>query len=210
MKRAVVDIETVLLESDLVSSDHSEEAEEDRKKAALNALTARIVCVGLVFTKGDYEAESAVALLSKDEKSLLRSFWALLAESRVSTFIAHNGLNFDLPFLWKRSVINGVKPSVRMDLRRYRSDFIFDTMAVWANWDSRNYASLDLLSRSLKVGEKSGSGDQVLELWKGEKYSDLGNYCLQDCWLTLGCYCKMNFQKLPVRVAVPEEIRILE
>jgi len=209
MNRAVIDIETVPIASNEDDCTASNVTDEQLKKAALDALSGQIVCIGLLLTK-EYDADSAVALVSTDERALLARFWSSLAQEKISSFVAHNGLNFDLPFLWKRSVIHNVRPSLNLDLRRYRTDLVFDTMAVWANWDPRNFPSLDALARSLGLGCKNGSGEQVLELWKTGMHAEIARYCLHDCWLTYGCYCRMNFKTPTPETSVPFQVEILD
>jgi predicted PolB exonuclease-like 3'-5' exonuclease len=200
MKRLVLDIETVPISNGVLSA-------EESKKAALDALTGRIVCIGLL-TVDEFRAQSAVAYVSEDEASLLREFWATLKKENVRSFVAHNGLSFDLPYIWKRSVIHQIRPSIALDLRRYRSDFIYDTMYMWSNWESRGNSSLDALSQGLGIGSKSGSGNQVLQLWREGSQRSIGKYCLDDCWLTYQCYCRMNFSSATGRDIIKESIKV--
>jgi predicted PolB exonuclease-like 3'-5' exonuclease len=141
-----------------------------------------------------------------NEKALLERFWSYVSTNRVSGFVAHNGLGFDLPFLWKRSVINQVRPSTTFDLRRYRSDFVFDTMTLWAHWDPRAYPKLDALAGALGVGQKSGVGTEVAALWAAGKLKEIADYCLHDCWLAYGCYCRMEFAEFDAEQTIPTEI----
>jgi len=108
--------------------------------------------------------------------------------------ITHNGLGFDLPFIKKRSVINDAKPSLEISLAKFRSRPVFDTMAEWSNWDPRNYIQLDVLARALGVETKTGTGEQVSEMWEQGDWESIANYCLQDVYVTYACYCRMTFQ----------------
>lgn len=200
MKRLVVDIETIPVLCDSATA-------EEAKKAALDALTGRIVCIGTIILD-DFRVLSATSTASDDERLLLNHFWSLLRQENIRAFVAHNGLSFDLPYIWRRSVINQVKPSVQLDLRRYRSDFVYDTMCVWGNWESRSNASLNSLAAALGLGEKSGSGDQVLDLWRAGRYREIAEYCMNDCWLTYQCFCRMNFSTASIRTSVTEDIRV--
>lgn len=206
--RAAIDIETVPIAINENESPRPEADQKESKPAALDALTGRIVCVGVMPVKEDYTAASALAIVSNEERKLLEQLWLFLREAKVTNFITHNGLGFDFPFLWRRSVIQNVKPPINFDLRRYRNDFIFDTMAVWANWDPRSYPSLDALGQSLGLGAKNGAASQVLDLWKSARFEDLGHYCLHDCWLTYGCFCRMNFRDPTPESKVATDVRI--
>jgi hypothetical protein len=200
MKRLVLDIETIPISSEAVTP-------EETKKAALDALTGKIVCIGFIVID-DFDAQSAVALVSDDEATLLNDFWLTLRLENVKSFVTHNGLSFDLPYIWKRSVINQVKPSIQLDLRRYHNEFVYDTMCVWGNWEIRGNASLDALAGGLGLGTKSGSGNQVLQLWREGRHKEIADYCLHDCWLTYRCYGRMNFSPTTEQSSVEEDIRI--
>ena len=117
-----------------------------------------------------------------------------LGQTRPALFITHNGLGFDLPFIKKRSIIHQVKPSVEISLTRYRTEPVYDTMAVWSNWDSRGWIKLEVLARVLNVEAKSGSGKQVAEMWDKGQGKEIAEYCLQDTYVTYACYCRMNFR----------------
>jgi predicted PolB exonuclease-like 3'-5' exonuclease len=200
MKRMVLDIETIPITVE-------ETIAEEAKKAALDALTGRIVCIGFIIVD-EFKAQSAVSMVSDDEAKLLDDFWSTLQRENIKSFVAHNGLSFDLPYIWKRSVINQVKPTIQLDLRRYRNDFVFDTMCVWGNWETRGNASLNALACGLGLGAKSGSGDQVLQLWREGRHQEIAEYCLHDCWLTYECYGRMNFSPTTSKASVKEDICI--
>lgn len=164
-------------------------------KSAFDGTFSRIVCIGLLEFSDQMEARSAIAWYGANERELLRQFWARLAQDRPSLFITHNGLGFDLPFIRKRSIINQVKPSLDINLAKFRTEPVYDTMAIWSNWDTRGWVKLDVLARALHVETKSGSGEQVAEMWEKGQGLELARYCLQDTYVTYACYCRMNFRQ---------------
>ena len=177
-------------------------AEEQRRaedeayaKSAFDGTFSRIVCIGLLEFSDQMEARSAVAWFGVNERELLRQFWARLAQDRPTLFITHNGLGFDLPFIKKRSIVNQVKPSLDINLAKFRAEPVYDTMAIWSNWDMRGWVKLDVLARALQVDTKSGSGEQVAEMWERRQGRELAQYCLQDTYVTYACYCRMNFRQ---------------
>jgi len=184
---------------DLFSAGAAEErrrAEDELyAKSAFDGTFSRIVCIGLLEFSDQMEARSAVAWYGGDERELLRRFWARLAQDRATLFITHNGLGFDLPFIKKRSIIHQVKPSLDINLAKFRTEPVYDTMAVWSNWDTRGWVKLDVLARALQVETKSGSGEQVAEMWEKGQGLELARYCLQDTYVTYACYCRMNFRQ---------------
>jgi len=169
--------------------------DESYAKSAFDGTFSRIVCIGLLEFSDQMEARSAVAWYGADERELLRQFWARLAQDRPTLYITHNGLGFDLPFIKKRSIINQVKPSFEINLAKFRTEPVYDTMAIWSNWDMRGWVKLDVLARALQVETKSGSGEQVAEMWEKRQGYELAHYCLQDTYVTYACYCRMNFRQ---------------
>lgn len=169
--------------------------DEQYAKSAFDATFSSIVCIGLLEFSDQLEPRGATAWYGGNERELLRQFWSRLAQSRPALFITHNGLGFDLPFLKKRSIIQQVKPSVDINLAKFRTDPVYDTMAVWSNWDTRGWVKLDVLARALDVETKSGSGEQVADMWEKGQGAELARYCLQDTYVTYACYCRMNFRQ---------------
>ncbi len=178
------------------------EADEQRRsenelyeRSAFDGTFSRIICIGVLSFSDAMEPQGSLCWYGSNEKELLRQFWTRLAQDRPSLFITHNGLGFDLPFIKKRSVIHQVKPSVDISLARFRVEPVFDTMAVWSNWETRGWVKLDVLARALNVETKSGSGKQVADLWAKGQRREIAEYCLQDTYVTYACYCRMNFRQ---------------
>ena len=178
------------------------EADEQRRnenelyeRSAFDGTFSRIICIGVIAFSDAMEPQGALCWYGSNEKELLRQFWVRLGQDRPSLFITHNGLGFDLPFIRKRSIIYQVKPSVDINLAKFRAEPVYDTMAVWSNWDARGWVKLDVLARALNVETKSGSGKQVADLWAKGQWKEIAEYCLQDTYVTYSCYCRMNFRQ---------------
>jgi hypothetical protein len=200
--------------TDLFSRASAEERrrieDELYEKSAFDGTFSRIVCIGLIVFSDAMEPQGAVSWYGANEKDLLRQFWARLGQLRPSLFITHNGLGFDLPFVRKRSIIHQVKPSVEISLAKFRTEPVYDTMAIWSNWESRGWVKLDVLARALNVPTKSGSGTQVAEMWARGQGKEIAEYCLQDTYVTYACYCRMNFREPLPREAVLVNMELVE
>lgn len=172
-------------------------------KGALEAMTGRIVCIGMLFEEGS--RLNPVAICEQDEKKLLERFWTALSDNDV--LVGHNILAFDLMFIRQRSWILGVKPPVVLNLRKYYTESVIDLMEMWTNWSSRfKGASLDNISTVLGVGQKTGHGSEVAGLWAAGDYASLMKYCMSDVWLSYRVYCKMLYRE-PVGVPLPTELQ---
>ena len=169
--------------------------DEAYEKSSFDGTYSRIVCIGMILFSNEMESRGAVCWYGANERDLLRQFWARLGQDRPSLFVTHNGLSFDFPFIKKRSIIHQVKPTVEINLARFRTDPVFDTMAVWSNWETRGWVKLDVLARALNVETKSGSGAQVAQMWATGQGEAIAEYCLQDVYVTYACYCRMKFRQ---------------
>lgn len=201
--KVVLDVETVAapfkewaalvgLNIDQVDSGYSS-FEKDYQKSVFDGTFSRIVCIGALALKDDLAPLDATAWYGDDERAILNAFWDFMGKQRPDQVITHNGLNFDLPFIRKRSIIQQVKPTVEINLAKFQARPVFDTMAVWTNWDFRSGVKLDVLARALNVETKSGSGEQVGEMWANGRWKEIADYCLQDVYVTYACYCRMNY-----------------
>lgn len=184
---ALVGLDKARVESDFPNF------EKDYQKSVFDGTFSRIVCIGILTLKDDSTSLNAIAWYGDDEKAILKAFWDFMGKHRLDLVITHNGLNFDLPFIKKRSIIHQVKPTVEINLAKFQTRSVFDTMAVWTNWDFRGGVKLDVLARALHVETKSGSGGQVGEMWSSGKWKEIAEYCLQDVYVTYACYCRMNY-----------------
>jgi DNA polymerase III epsilon subunit-like protein len=176
----VLDIETVALDP----------ADE---KGALNALTGRIVCIGELLDEDGKLTERA--LIDEDEHRLLEYFWASLRPSGADLLIGHNILEFDLPFIHQRSWILGVPRSRQIDMRRYYTGDVVDTLQLWTNWSFRNSVKLDTLSQVLGCGQKNGNGKDVAKWWAERDFGSITRYCLEDVRITHRVFCRLAYRQ---------------
>ncbi|OIN90286.1 hypothetical protein CO019_00775 [Candidatus Berkelbacteria bacterium CG_4_9_14_0_2_um_filter_42_30] len=147
----------------------------------------RIFCVG-------YAVDDAAAeCLRGGEKEILEKFWQLAKDANL--FIGHNILEFDLRFIYKRSVINRVKPTQELSFARYRNSPIFDTMKEWEKWGSIGIALHKLaIALSLESPKSSGvDGSMVYDLFLAGKTDEIIEYCKRDVEATRKIYKRINF-----------------
>lgn len=180
------------------------------EKSSFDGTFSQVICIGLLVFDEGMSPQAAFSWYGPGERELLRQFWEKLGTLRPSLVITHNGLGFDLPFLKKRSIIHQVRPTVDMPLARFRTHPVFDTMAVWSNWEPRGWIKLDVLARALNVESKSGRGDQVCNLWMNDDWQGVARYCLQDTYVTYACYCRMTYQDPYPRKAVLDRAALIE
>jgi len=147
----------------------------------------RIFCIG--YALNDEPTES----LDGDEKEVLRGFWDIAKDC--SLFIGHNIMDFDLRFIYKRSIIQGVQPSRNLSFARYRSEPIFDTMREWEKWGAQG-VSLHKLSLALGISspkEEGIDGSKVYDYFLAGKGDEIIEYCKRDVEATREVYKRMVF-----------------
>jgi DNA polymerase elongation subunit (family B) len=170
--------------------------DEMYERSSFDGTYSRIVCIGMLIFSESMEPQGAVSWYGANEADLLRQYWARIKELRPSLFITHNGLGFDLPFIKKRSIIQRVKPSMEISLAKFRSEPVYDTMAIWSNW--------------VQVETKSGSGKQVAEMWAAKQGKAIAEYCLQDTYVTYACYRRMTYQEPLARERILDSPQLIE
>ena len=192
--QATADRRTVVLDIETVAVDPSQE------KGALDAMTGRVVCIGMLIDDG--EASTEIILAGEDERLLVSGFWNTLRPSDV--IVGHNVLDFDINFLRQRSWILGIQPSRTIDARRYYSADVVDTLQLWTNWTgNKKGVTLDALGSVLGCGRKSGEGSKVADWWAVRDIDSIKTYCGADVRLTYGVYCRLTYQE-PKKLALNE------
>jgi 3'-5' exonuclease len=179
----VLDIETVSLDS-------------TDGKGALDAMSGRVVCIGVLIDDGQMVAE--VTLADEDERRLIAEFWRTIAPSDV--LVGHNVLDFDLRFLRQRSWILGIQPSRKVDIRKYYSGDVIDTLQLWTNWGNKKGVTLDALGAALGCGGKTGNGGNVAQWWAERNLNAIKAYCRQDVRIAYQIFCRLTYrepQQLP-------------
>jgi DNA polymerase elongation subunit (family B) len=167
--------------------------EEEFCGLSLQAEYGRILCIGVIIEnenkairKGVLGFDLETNAFHLDEAKTLRGFWKLLGEFKPNQdlIIGHNVMDFDLPFIYKRSRILKVKPTVKLSFARYRSSPIYDTMKEWSMWNLKEKSiSLSSLAELLDVGinkPEGINGSKVYEEFLLGSHQKIADYCLQD------------------------------
>lgn len=148
----------------------------------------RIICIG--YAVDNDKAECLVG----DEKEILRKFWAIAKDANL--FVGHNVMEFDLRFIFKRSIIHNIRPSREMSFARYRSEPIFDTMKEWEKWGAQG-VSLHRLTTALGITspkEEGIDGSKVYDYFLAGKIDEIAEYCKRDVEATRAVYKRITFQ----------------
>lgn len=167
-----------------------QEPAEVFQRAGIYAEFGKIVCisVGLVTgVKGDFGIKLN-SYYGDDEKQLLQEFVSMLTEletKRQLIFCAHNGKEFDFPYLSRRLLINGMQLPEALDNAGKKPWEIkhLDTLELWKFGDYKHYTSLDLLTAIFNIpSPKAGiDGSMVADVYyKENDLNKIKEYCEND------------------------------
>ena len=167
--------------------DHTPEEFYDR--AGIWAEFGKIICISVGYFKlqGD-NRKFRVTSFHGDETEILKSFKILL-ESYFSKphhiLCAHNGKEFDFPFITRRMIINGMDVPSKLNLFGKKPWEVphLDTMELWKFGDYKTFTSLKLMAHVLGIPSPKDDieGSQVRDVYYNDKDLDrIISYCEKD------------------------------
>ena len=156
------------------------------KKAGIYAEFAKVVCISVGFFND--ETFRVKSFSGTDEKQLLIDFSSLLNEhynGRDHLLCAHNGKEFDFPFLCRRILVNGLKlPKVlKIAGKKHWEINHLDTMELWKFGDYKSYTSLNLLASIFNIPtpkDDIDGSDVARVYWEDGDVARIAIYCQKD------------------------------
>jgi predicted PolB exonuclease-like 3'-5' exonuclease len=156
------------------------------ERAGIYAEFGKVVCISAGFLKGqEFRLKS---FYGEEEKPILEEFATLLKtyfNRPDKQLCAHNGKEFDFPFLARRMMINGLRIPEILDTsgRKPWETKHLDTMELWKFGDHKNYVSLDLLTAILDIPTPKDdiTGADIYRIyWKDHDLPRIVKYCRKD------------------------------
>jgi 3'-5' exonuclease len=183
-----------------------ETAETIYGRAAIYAEFGKIVCIscGVLQNSGNEKKIVLKSFYGDDEKTLLLEFCDMLNKWGVGAakfLCAHNGKEFDFPYLCRRMVINSIPIPEMLHLAGKKPWEVnhLDTMELWKFGDFKSYTTLNLLARSLGVPTPKDDidGSMVGEVyWKEKNLERIVTYCQKDVVTVAQIYLRLNGEAL--------------
>ncbi|MFP4555901.1 MAG: 3'-5' exonuclease [Bacteroidales bacterium] len=168
----------------------NESPQEVFERAGIYAEFGKIVCIsaGFIVLKDAVRCFRIKSFAGEDEKELLSSFAEMLDKFSLkqnANLCAHNGKEFDFPYIARRMLINAVKLPAILDVAGKKPwDVKFlDTMELWKFGDYKHYTSLNLLTHIFNIPTPKDDidGSQVAEVFYKEKNLErIVKYCEKD------------------------------
>jgi DNA polymerase elongation subunit (family B) len=171
-------------------------------RAGIYAEFGKVVCVSVGML---YDTESGeLGLKTKsycgdDEKTVLLEFKGMLEkiDSPSVRLCAHNGKEFDFPYLSRRMLVQNIPLPVALNLsgRKPWETPHLDTMEMWKFGDYKHYTSLDLLAAIFNIPSSKNDmdGSQVNHVYYKEKNLEkIKTYCTRDVVVLAQLYLKLK------------------
>jgi len=164
--------------------------EELYSRAGIYAEFGKIVCisVGIFRAFGDGFQFRVKSYFSHDEKELLSEFAELLNGSFDNNrylLAAHNGKEFDFPYMSRRMTIHGMKLPLLLDTPGKKPWEVphIDSMELWKFGDYKSFTSLKLLAQVFDIPTPKDDidGSQVGQVyWEENNLDRIRIYCQKD------------------------------
>lgn len=184
-------------------------------RAGIHAEFGQVICVGVGFFQTK-KKDKKLLFRSKiyadtEERELLLSLKALL-EKKKWVLCAHNGKEFDFPYLCRRMLIQGIALPEPLQISGKKPWEVrhLDTMEMWKFGDHKHYTRLELLAAvfGIPTSKEGIDGSQVNTTFYLEHDLDkIKKYCLRDVEVTARIFMAMHPQldDLVIEIHQPEE-----
>lgn len=171
-------------------------------RAAIYAEFGKIICIscGIISGSGENKKLIVKSFYGNDEVVLLQEFADMLhswGNGRDKFLCAHNGKEFDFPYLCRRMIINNIKlPEILMIGGKKPWEIThIDTMELWKFGDYKSYTSLSLLALALGIPTPKDDidGSMVGDVyWKEKNLERVVTYCQKDVITLARVYLRFN------------------
>lgn len=178
-----------------LAENREREAEEAWLKTSLDGGVGHVFCIAYAIGDGDPRVLYQPTLSRENEAATLEVFFRDLADAGHITLVGHNIIRFDIPFLWKRAMVLGVKPPFNFPRNpKPWSELVCDTMTLW-DPDQRAGGSMDRICRLMGIPGKGdfGGADVWPAIERGE-FERVAEYCKSDVQRTREMHKRMTFQ----------------
>lgn len=186
--------------SQILKSENRDDFETIYPRAGIYAEFGKIVCIscGVVSGAGEERRMALKSFCGDDEKKLLSDFCDMLSKWATSDKLlcAHNGKEFDFPYLSRRMLINDVCIPAMLNSAGKKPWEIphLDTMEMWKFGDHKSYTSLNLLAFVLGIPTPKDDidGSMVWNVyWHEKNLERIAIYCQKDVITAAQVYLRL-------------------
>ena len=176
------------------------------QRAGVMAEFSKVVCISMgYFVKEENLKMRVKSYYGSDEKMILQNFLKTMhrieSNSRSWHFAGHNIKEFDIPFICRRLIVNGIPVPAFLDFQNMKpwETNIIDTFQYWRFGDYKNYTSLKLLAAALGVPSPKDDLDGSMvgkTYWEENDLKRIAVYCQKDV-VTVGNII-LKFKNIPL------------
>ena len=164
----------------------SEAGEKLRKKYSTSPEYCRIAALG--FAIGSGSPRGMLCVDEPSERKALNLFWDIA--THCSPIVGYNIIGFDLPVILVRSAILGIRPTRKIDLRKFNNPHCVDLMV--ARFGSGQAMPLKKLCRLYGIDIPAGDVDgSHVESMLQEDPEAVLEYCKSDVAITQELYARL-------------------
>ncbi|MBO9573460.1 MAG: ribonuclease H-like domain-containing protein [Chitinophagaceae bacterium] len=175
-------------------------------RAGIYAEFGKIICIscGIIQGSGENRVFSVKSFYGDDEKKLLGEFCEMLTKWSVGSqkyLCAHNGKEFDFPYLCRRMIINNecIPEILNISGKKPWEVCLLDTMELWRFGEYRSFISLNLLAHVLEVPTSKDDIDGSMVgrvYWNEKNLERIVTYCQKDVITMAQIYLRLNREPL--------------
>jgi uncharacterized protein YprB with RNaseH-like and TPR domain len=175
-------------------------------RAGIYAEFGKIICISCGVLQGNGEQRKMVlkSFAGNDEKLLLQQFNEMLgkwAGNEPRFLCAHNGKEFDFPYLCRRMIVHGlsIPPLLNISGKKPWEVAHLDTMELWKFGDFKSFTSLALLAQTLGIPTPKDDidGSMVWKVyWQEKNLQRIITYCQKDVVTVAQILLRMNGEPL--------------
>ena len=185
---------------------NEEENEKFYQRAGIYAEFGKIICisVGNINYKNGELSLRIKSFYGDDEKIILKEFKVMLetfSQNKEVFLAAHNGKEFDFPYIARRMLINGIVLPQSLQVagkKPWEVNFI-DTLELWKFGDYKNYTSLNLLTHifGIPTPKDDIDGSMVYDIYYKEKDIErIVKYCEKDVIAVIQVFLKFRGENI--------------
>jgi 3'-5' exonuclease len=173
-----------------LKKEENESSGDIYNRAGIYAEFGKIICIsaGCFIRTNGKRSFRLKSFFGDDEKNLLQEFANMLTQHFSGTqhlLCAHNGKEFDFPYMARRMLVNGIKLPHALNITGKKPWEIqhLDTMEMWRFGDYKNFTPLNLLAHIFNVPSPKDDidGSMVWKVyWQEKNLERIVTYCQKD------------------------------
>lgn len=190
----------------LLRNRENETPETIYERAGIYAEFGKIICISCGVMHGNENERKLVikSFSDEDEKKLLQDFSEMLTKwssNEPKYLCAHNGKEFDFPYICRRLVINRLPIPLLLNITGKKPWEVnhLDTMELWKFGDYKSYTSLNLLAHTLDIPTPKDDidGSMVAKVFHEEKnLRRIVTYCQKDVITLAQIFLRFSGEKM--------------